>query len=95
MLGTVGRTALEGMRDGVQEVRRGGRALGKMGIPSPSSSRSWGVPPTWLSVLLAAAAVLGFAAVLYLRKRRQVAEHYKMGGAWEAAGAGNTETFHA
>jgi hypothetical protein len=99
MIETAGRTAMEGMRGGIRGIRKsGGRALGKMGIRTPAGGPIRRIPGPGLAALLAAAAALGIAAlVLYLRKRRQVAEHYNMGEDWEAeaAGVGDVRTFHA
>lgn len=99
MIETAGRTAIEGMRGGIRGIRRsGGRAIGKMGIRTPPGDRIRRIPGLGLAALAAAAAALGIAAlILYLRKRRQVAEHYNMGEDWEAAaaGVGDVRTFHA
>jgi len=99
MIGTAGRTAREGMRGGIRVIgKSGGRALGKMGIRTPQGSVVGRLPGPGIAALLAAAAALGIAAlILYLRKRRQVAEHYTMGEDWEAAaaGVGDVRTFHA
>lgn len=99
MIGTAGRTAMEGMREGLRGIRKsGGGALGKMGVGTPPAVRMRSIPGPGAATLLAAIAALGIAAlVLYLRKRRQVAEHYNMGEDWEAeaAGVGDVRTFHA
>lgn len=100
MIGTAGRKAMEGMREGLQGLREGGgRTIGKMGIRVPLGGRRWlGLRPGPAALLAAAAAMAVAGLFLYLRKRRQVAEHYNMGGDnWEAASAGiePAETFHA
>lgn len=92
MIQQAGWRAFEGMRGGMDGLwDGGGRLMGKLGVRSPAArrSRAWslGSRPgrTALFAALAALAIAGI--MMYLRKKRQVAEHYTMGdgeaAAWE------------
>ena len=97
MIQKVTRNAVYGMRNGVGGLWDS--SLGRLGVQNPVSKAPW-----WsafsrrpgLAALLSALSALAVAGiVLYLRKRRQVTEHYTMGeneGAWEAGSVRNSES---
>jgi hypothetical protein len=91
MLQEMSRKAMNGMRDGMLEgVDRARDTMGRVQWRTPWTYRKsvgWGSP--WMAASLAAASLLvGLAAFLYFRKRRQVADRYTMGTSAESVGTG-------
>lgn len=85
MVRVSGRKALEGMKVSLEDAWEG--SLGRLGMRRSLLPRLAEVigKRTGLAVFLAVISALAVLAVLaanlYRRKRRQVTEHYKMGGA--------------
>lgn len=97
MIKQTSRKAVYGMRDGVGGLWEG--SLGKLGVRNPVQARSRfagiGRRPGLAAILSVVSVLAGAGLLLYLRKRRQVAEHYNMGeseGAWEGGTVPNLES---
>lgn len=91
------RKAVYGMREGMGGLWEG--SLGRMGVRNPVQRSSWlagiGRRPGLTAILSVLSAFAAAGLVFYLRKRRQVAEHYNMGeneGAWEGGTVPGHET---
>lgn len=97
MIKQTSRKAVYGLLDGVGDLWKGG--LGRLGVRNPvqAGSRLSGIGrrPGLAAILSVISAFAGAGLLLYLRKRRQVAEHYNMGeseGAWEGGTIPNLES---
>jgi hypothetical protein len=95
MIRIAGREALDGARDGMKAAGKAGGRLfgegfgrigGRAALKRGKRLDDLGGSPGAMAVAAVLAGLAVAAVILYLRKRRQVAEHYNMGeneGAWE------------
>lgn len=97
MIQQVTRKAVYGLGDGVGRLWNG--SLGKLGFRKPvkGSFLLAGIArrPGLTAILSVFSALATVGVLLYLRKKRQVAEHYNMGetgGAWEGGTVPSHET---